>query len=128
MAKMTSDLQLDERLHTQCVTPELVQYIADKIAKTVNPQKIILFGSWARNEATEYSDVDLFIIHDGEMSNREMYRRIARLFWGRLFGIDLIVRTPADVELNLAARNPFYTRHILREGRVLYERTNQAAR
>ncbi len=118
------DFQTDPRLNTPHVTPDLIQYVADKIARAVNPQKIILFGSWARGEMTEDSDIDLFVVHDSELSNREMYRRIARLLWGRLFGVDLIVRNPQDVALNLADNNPFYTYHLFRDGKVLYERAS----
>jgi predicted nucleotidyltransferase len=127
MADTVLDFQTDPRLTTQRVTLELIQYIADKIVRAVNPQKIILFGSWARGEGTADSDVDLFIVHDSGLPNREVYRRIARLLWGRLFGVDLIVRNPQDVALNLEDNNPFYTRHIFGEGKVLYERPPQAA-
>lgn len=125
---MMPEIKTDPRLQAQHVTLELIQYVADKIARAVNPEKIILFGSWARGEATDESDVDLFVVHDGRVSNREMYRHIARLLWGRLFGIDLIVRSPQDVALNLRDNNPFYTRHIFGEGKVLYERAREATR
>ena len=72
--------------------------------------------------AAHASDLDLFIIQDSEMSNREMRRRIEYLLWGRRFGVDLIVRRPEEVERNVADGNPFYTHHILEEGQVLYER------
>lgn len=124
MADTALELQDDPQLRTSHITPAIIQYVADKIARAVNPQKIILFGSWARGEMTESSDVDLFVVHDSGLSNREMYRRIARLLWGRLFGVDLIVRNPQDVALNLADNNPFYTHHLFRDGKVLYERAS----
>jgi len=112
----------DPRLRTKQVTPELIAYIVAKIALEIAPRRIILFGSLARGEATSASDLDLFIIQDSEMSNREVRRRIEYLLWGRRFGVDLIVRRPEEVERNVADGNPFYTRHILEEGQVLYER------
>ncbi len=115
-------LQRDARLQTRHITPELMRYIVDKIARGVAPQRIILFGSLARGEATEASDLDLFVIQDSPASNREVRRRIEGLLWGRRFGVDLIVRRPEEVARNVADGNPFYTRHILGEGKVLYER------
>ena len=120
--KRTSQLQRDPRLQTQQVTPELIAYIVEKIAREVAPRRIILFGSYARGDAVPTSDVDLFIIQDRDLSNREMRRQIERLLWGRRFGMDLIVRKPEEVERNVNDGNPFYTQSILREGRVLYER------
>jgi predicted nucleotidyltransferase len=121
--KQVSQLQQDPRLQTKQVTPELIAYIVEKIVRGVAPQRIILFGSHARGEAAQTSDLDLFIVQDSEMSNREMRRRIESLLWGRRFGVDLIVRRPEEVERNVADGNPFYTRHILGEGRVLYEQS-----
>ena len=117
-----SQLEQDPRLQTKQVTPELIAYIVQKIARGVAPQRIILFGSYARGEAARTSDLDLFIVQDSVMSNREMRRQIEYLLWGRRFGVDLVVRRPEEVARNVNDGNPFYTHHILGEGRVLYER------
>ena len=115
----------DPRLDTRQITSELLTYIAEKIAREIAPQKIILFGSRARDEAREDSDLDLFVIQDSPMPNRLVRRRIDLLLWGRDFSLDLIVRRPEEVERNLADNNPFYTHHIFKYGRVLYERPTQ---
>ncbi len=115
-------IEQDERLNTRQVTPELIAYIVEKIVREVAPQRIIMFGSRARGEARDDSDLDLFVIQDSQTANRQVRRRIERLLWGREFSVDLIVRTPEEVARNVEDHNPFYTRHILKEGRVLYER------
>ena len=117
-----SFLQPDPRLQTRQISPELIAYIVNKIVQAVTPQRIILFGSCARGEATPTSDLDLFVIQDSRASNRQVRREIECLLWGRRFGIDLIVRTSEEVARNVADGNPFYTRHLLQEGQVLYER------
>ena len=122
MPEQQDHLQRDARLQIRQVTPEVIAYIVEKIARGIAPRQIILFGSRAREEATDNSDLDLLIIQDSPASNREVRRQIEGLLWGRRFGVDLIVRRPEEVAWNVADGNPFYTRHILAEGRVLYER------
>ena len=122
MSKQKNELQQDARLQTRRVTPELIDYIAGEIVREVAPRQIILFGSYARGEVSATSDLDLFIIHDSQVTNREVRRRIERLLGGRRFSLDLIVRTPEEVARNVADGNPFYTRHVFGEGKVLYER------
>jgi predicted nucleotidyltransferase len=89
---------------------------------TVQPSKIILFGSQARGDASPDSDIDLLVItKSGE--NREQIRlEIERVLRGRLFNMDLIVRSPEDIEWNIESENPFYIDEILNNGRVLHER------
>jgi uncharacterized protein len=112
----------DVRLETPEITPELVAYVVAKIVRAVAPQRIILFGSRSRGQETQSSDLDLLVIHDSGRSNRQVRRQIELLLWGRQFSVDLIVATPEQVDRNVADGNPFYTRHILGEGKVLYER------
>ena len=125
MPEQADEFQRDARLQTRQVTPELIAYIVEKVVRNVAPQRIILFGSRARGEATDASDLDLFIVQDSPASNRETRRRIESLLWGRRFGVDLIVRRPEEVARNVSDGNPFYTRHILGEGKILYERPAQ---
>jgi len=112
----------DPRLQTREITPDLLAYIVEKIVHAIAPQRIILFGSRSRGRETEGSDLDLFVIQDGGRPNRQVRREIEQLLWGRRFAVDLIVATPEQVERNVADGNPFYTRHILGEGKVLYDR------
>lgn len=104
-----------------------IEHLREQIVDAVDPQQIVLFGSHARDDARSDSDVDLLVVHDTGRTNRDVRRQLERLFLDRRFGLDLIVRTPEDVRRNLADQNPFYTHHILDEGRVLYERPGEKA-
>jgi predicted nucleotidyltransferase len=112
----------DVHLQTRRITPEVLAYLVDKIVRAVGPRQVIVFGSQARGTAGEASDLDLFVVNDGPVSNRQLRRAIERLLAGRQFGVDLVVRRPEEVARNLADGNPLYTRHIFGEGRILYER------
>lgn len=112
----------DPRLQTRRVTPDILAYVVEKIVSGVGPKQVIVFGSQARGTVGEASDLDLFVVNDGPLSNRQLRRVIERLMAGRQFGVDLVVRRPEEVARNLADGNPFYTRHVFGEGWVVYER------
>lgn len=49
-----------------------INEMVDRIVKEFNPEKIILFGSYADNTVRPDSDVDLLIVMDRAGSKREM--------------------------------------------------------
>jgi predicted nucleotidyltransferase len=104
------------------LSPEVIEYVWQKIVETINPVKIILFGSQAEGNAGKDSDLDLFVIHDLPRSSRQVRRQLDRLFLHRRFDLDLIVRNQRQVDANVADGNPFYTEHIFKRGVVLYDR------
>lgn len=112
----------DPKLNTENIDAQLIDYVVSKIAREIQPEKIILFGSQARGDSTPESDLDLFVIKDTPNPSRLVRRQIDRLLWGRKFPIEVIVRTPEDVTRNLKAKNPFYLHHIFKEGKLLYEK------
>ena len=113
---------MDKKLATSKITPQLIDYIVKKIVKAIDPEKIILFGSYARGDYNKDSDLDLFIIKDGNHNSRMMRRKIDGLLWGREFSLDLFVRKTEEVNWNFRAKNPFYIYHIFKDGKVLYEK------
>ena len=76
--------------------------------------RVILFGSYARGEATEKSDIDLIIDSQGALS-----------YWD-LLGIigDIAIKMPAKVDiLGLdEVKKPGLFNNIFNEGVVIYER------
>ncbi len=123
--EQTGAPQGDMRLATSRITADLLDYIVQKIVQAVAPKQIILFGSRSAGREEWASDLDLFVIQDSGETNRRIRRQIEHLLWGRRFAVDLIVATPEQVDRNVADGNPFYTRHILSEGRILHDRNRQ---
>lgn len=113
---------IDEKLRTEKITPELINYIVEKIVLEIQPEKIILYGSYARGDFHKDSDIDLFIIKDSEEPSSMIRRKVDALLTGRLFAVDVRVRKPAEVEWNFRAQNPFYLYHIFKDGRILYDK------
>ena len=120
-------IQIDEKLQTEKITPELIDYIVEKIVREIQPEKIILYGSYARGDYHKNSDLDLFIIKDGDESSRMMGRKVDGLFDGRLFSLDIRVRKSSEVDWNFRAQNPFYLHHIFKDGKVLYDKNIRTA-
>jgi predicted nucleotidyltransferase len=101
---------------------EKIKDFCDKIAEAYNPQKIILFGSHARGDAGEDSDVDILVIMDFE--GRWVHRAVEmRSRFQRGFPLDLLVRTPEWINERLEM-DDWFVQDILKEGRVLYEAAN----
>ncbi len=95
-----------------------IRRFAHRIAERFQPQKIILFGSYAYGTPHNESDVDLLVI----MPTRDTVHqalRIRRAF-NRVFSLDLIVRTPKQIERGLR-ENDWFLRDIVKRGKVLYE-------
>jgi predicted nucleotidyltransferase len=100
------------------------QEIARLIAKIVDaehPEKIVLFGSYARGTATETSDVDLLVISRSAVTRREREVHLTRQLFGSGVPYDLLVLTPEEIEERLRRSGPFI-QEILSTGRVIYER------
>ncbi|NUO82527.1 nucleotidyltransferase domain-containing protein [candidate division KSB1 bacterium] len=115
-------MNLDPKLQTDEITPELIDYIVEKIVHEIQPEKIILYGSYTRGDYHKDSDLDLLIIKDGEESSRILGRKVDSLFSGRLFALDVRVRKPSEVEWNFRAQNPFCLYHIFKGEKVLFDK------
>ena len=44
---------------------ELSRIYSNEVKNLYNPYKIVLYGSYSRNEQTKYSDIDIAVIFDG---------------------------------------------------------------
>jgi predicted nucleotidyltransferase len=111
-----------ETVLLESITPSLIAEIRDEIIENIAPDQIILFGSAARSDVKAPHDIDIYVIKEGIQNGREVERRIEELFAGRLFALDVIVRTPEQVEASLKGGNSFLSQQILAKGRILYDK------
>jgi len=72
--------------------------IIKTIIQGYNPQKIIVFGSYARNEAKENSDLDLLIIKETEESYYQRPATVRSIFAKQPGAMDILVYTPKEFE------------------------------
>jgi len=80
------------------VTAKKIEEIKEKIVKTIAPEKIILFGSYATGEATEESDIDLVVIWDSDLDHHKRNVFLSRLFPKRDFSLDIFAFTKKEAE------------------------------
>jgi predicted nucleotidyltransferase len=93
------------------------------LAKELNPEKIILFGSYAYGKPTPDSDVDLLVIMETNEPAKERSWAVSRLLLPRPFPVDILVKTPQEIQLAVA-RGDFFINEIMNRGQVLYERSH----
>jgi predicted nucleotidyltransferase len=100
---------------------EYIPEMVERIVKTFNPVKIILFGSHARGNAGHDSDIDLLVVMD-EVENKHDAAVAMRV---ALLGIpapkDIVVTTPEEIK-RIGHVAGYVLRPALREGRLLHER------
>ena len=96
-----------------------IQDFVDKVVEQFAPHRVVLFGSYARGNATPDSDVDLLVIMPTQKEAVEQAVEIRQCI-RRSFPLDLIVKTPADVSWRLSHHDCFL-RSVMAEGKTLYE-------
>jgi predicted nucleotidyltransferase len=100
-----------------------IRRFARQIAEQFQPDKIILFGSYAYGTPHAESDVDLLVI----MPAYDVVNQAIRigLAFERPFSLDLIVRTPKQIERGLRD-DDWFLRELIEKGKVLYEAPNRS--
>ena len=94
----------------------------ERIVSKLRPEKIILFGSYAYGNPTPDSDVDLLVIMKTKAKEIDRYVAVSNLLYPRQFPVDILVKTPREIEVESRKKGHFFLREILTKGKVLYER------
>ncbi|AUS99284.1 DNA polymerase subunit beta [Nostoc sp. CENA543] len=104
------------------INNSIIAEIIRRLVELLNPEEIILFGSYAWGMPHQYSDLDLCIIVSNDIPDFD------RIEWGvqainalddLMIDVDILIKTRNDVETfkNVPAS---LTRKILTEGKLLY--------
>lgn len=102
---------------------EKIADIVEKIVSGYNPDKIILFGSYATGEPTEDSDLDLMVIKATDLSRPQRTVQVRKMLYGAMIPIDLIVYTPQEIAESKENKFSFVS-EVLNTGKTLYERAS----
>lgn len=96
---------------------ERLKKISERLKKEYKAEKVILYGSYARREETEDSDIDLLVI---AQTSEPLYKRMAtakKLIRDLRHGlpISIVVFTPKEIEKKIKYNDAFI-RTIMEEG------------
>ena len=105
-------------------SPELIDDIVNNLVNSLNPEQIILFGSYAYGEPNEDSDLDLLIVTKaselkGYQLAQKAYKSLNSLCL--MIPIDLLVATQAEVASKSTVPSSLISRAV-HQGKILYER------
>lgn len=94
---------------------------AERLAQAASqPARVIVFGSYARGDADEGSDLDLMVIEDTVSDKAREYLKLREAVGSMPVGIDLLLFSRHDFERRslVPGTLPYWAR---KEGKVLHE-------
>ena len=106
------------------VQQDQIEMVATRLAEAVDAERVILFGSHARGEANDSSDVDLMFVAESNLPRFKRSRALYGLLRPYPFSMDLVVYTPEEVARGKQSPLSFVST-VLREGKIVYVRGTQ---
>jgi len=107
----------------QQINEQVVQGILDIIKEQFHPCRVILFGSYARNQAGTDSDLDLLIVQVTPFDKNHSRIRKAAAIWKALSGFqvpkDILLYSEDEFTRFRTIRN-HVVHSAVTEGRILY--------
>ena len=95
--------------------------IVNRIVMRFNPDKIILFGSYASGNPNNDSDLDLLVINDTDLPRHKRSFDIQKSLIGTMIPMDILVYTKDEFEQEKNEKGSFLNSAI-KTSTVLYER------
>ncbi len=110
------------RYHSPNVPLSAIRRYAKRIASKFDPDKIILFGSYAYGQPHEWSDVDLLVVMPAYDETNQAIRIINTL--EAPFSLDLIVGNPETIERDWQDGD-WFLREVLAKGKIIHEKADR---
>ena len=113
------------RRGTGAIDHDVLERLVEAVVRTADPERVILFGSAARGELTDDSDIDILVVKD-QCQPLELAGDIQVALPAEMHPVDVIVVWPEDLEVyGDTPWRPISS--ALREGRTLYVKRAQTA-
>ena len=103
------------------IAQKQIDEVVKRIVDNYNPEKVILFGSYAYGSPGRDSDLDLLIVKDSDIPRYKRGRGVRKYLSGMKIAIDLIVYTNEEIRKWKNVKTAFIT-GVMEKGKVLYER------
>lgn len=109
------------------IRTEQLDDIIERIVQRLDPEKIILFGSHARGDAREDSDIDLLVVAETGLPARDRYPVVRRFLADFPAAFDVFWKTPEEYHRwrNVVNHMVFFAE---KYGKVVYERQDARSR
>jgi predicted nucleotidyltransferase len=92
--------------------------LSERIAREFQPERIILFGSYAYGTPDDDSDIDILVVLPFKgKPMRKALEILSRI--NPEIPVDLLARTPEQVEKRIS-NNDWFMREVFEKGRILY--------
>jgi uncharacterized protein len=101
----------------------IITEVVDKLKTEYQPEKIILYGSYAYGKPDKDSDIDLLIVKNTDKRWVDRFVEVKKLIYDpeRRISISPIVYTPLEIKNRLADGDDFLE-EVVFKGKVLYAR------
>ena len=103
------------------ISKKIINEATGRLTKIFHPERIILFGSYARGTADNKSDVDLLVICPLRKKRRTLTLEMNRSLWGMGLARDIVILTQKEFEAEKEIPGTI-ARYAFKEGKLLYER------
>jgi predicted nucleotidyltransferase len=109
------------------INEQIIQEVTETLKTHIDPQKIILFGSYAYGKPHEDSDLDLFLVKDIDKSEVRQYRLFARKALRKIqeqykIGLDVFIDSMDRAVERMDNLKDYFYLEIFNKGKVLYEK------
>lgn len=102
------------------LTDREIDALVARVVDRVRPEKVIVFGSYAKGTAHVGSDLDLCVIVETSLPHARRAETLKPLLGGYLVPVDVHVHTPEEVR-EYGTEEHSFLHSVLRSGRVVYE-------
>lgn len=101
------------------ISEPIIKQAVARLVSVASPSKVILFGSHARGDATDDSDLDLLVVERQIENVGEEMMRLHKALWPLNIPVDILVCSEADFEKKRAWQSSAIY-WAAKEGKVLY--------
>jgi uncharacterized protein len=103
------------------LTEEEINAFVRRIVSQVAPEKVIIFGSYAKGTPTHLSDLDLLVVADSDLPMANRVDALRHIFDRSLHHVDIHVYTPEEIDA-FGGEELSFISSVLRTGKVTYQR------
>lgn len=99
---------------------KMADAVIERIIDVFDPEMIIVFGSVARHEAGDHSDLDILVVMNTDLKGAKRAAAIHNRTTDFMMPLDVLVLTPSEFDADKDNRYSFAS-EIVRTGVVAYE-------